>query len=143
MAPSHRLGLLGLGAALFVGFIIWALTRPVEPAAPATTDQGTVAPNSSLTPPTAEVPTATSTLPATDTASATTTASNVTAAVRRVTPQELRSMVAAGTAFVVDVRMIDADQKAHIPGAMHMTPQAISLSPEPLPRDKMIVTYCT
>ena len=63
--------------------------------------------------------------------------------VRRVTVAELREGLDKGTAVAVDVRSDDQYKAGHIKGAIHIPlPEIASRSGE-LPRDKMIVTYCS
>ena len=63
--------------------------------------------------------------------------------VRRITTVELRDALAKGEAIVVDVRSEMAFKEAHIKGA-HFIPvnQVLSKAGE-LPKDKLIVTYCS
>jgi 3-mercaptopyruvate sulfurtransferase SseA len=63
--------------------------------------------------------------------------------VRRITPAEVRAALASGEAVIVDVRGAGAFAEGHIKGAMHLpTDQLLSRVGE-LPRDKMIITYCS
>jgi 3-mercaptopyruvate sulfurtransferase SseA len=79
-------------------------------------------------------------------ASATTPAAQETApgdGVRRITPAEVRDALAKGEAVIVDVRGESSYEAGHIKGAIHMpTDQLLSRVGE-LPRDKMIITYCS
>lgn len=63
--------------------------------------------------------------------------------VTRLTKDELRDALAKGTAIVVDVRPAQSYQQAHIKGAMHIPADQIGARVGELPRDKMIVTYCS
>jgi 3-mercaptopyruvate sulfurtransferase SseA len=62
---------------------------------------------------------------------------------RRITPVELRDALAKGEAVVYDVRSEMAYKEGHIKGA-HLLPltEVVSKAGE-LPRDKLIVTYCS
>ena len=62
---------------------------------------------------------------------------------RRVTIAELETMIKDGKAFVVDVRSQDAYDAGHIPGAKLIPSAEILNHLKELPRDKLIVTYCS
>lgn len=62
---------------------------------------------------------------------------------RRVTVEELEALIAAGKAFVVDVRTQDAFDVAHIPNSKLIPSADIVKHINELPRDKTIVTYCS
>jgi predicted sulfurtransferase len=63
--------------------------------------------------------------------------------VRRVTPAEVRAALEKGEAVIVDVRGSGAYEAGHIKGARSMpTDQLLSRIGE-LPRDKMVITYCS
>src|SRR5688500_14463323 len=62
---------------------------------------------------------------------------------RRITTGELEKMLKDGTAFVVDVRSQDAYDMGHIPGSKLIPDGEIPNRVNELPRDKMIVTYCS
>ncbi len=62
---------------------------------------------------------------------------------RRVTVQELETMMKTGSAFVVDVRSQDSYDAGHIPGAKLIPSGDILNHLKELPRDKLIVTYCS
>lgn len=62
---------------------------------------------------------------------------------RRITTSELETLMKEGKAYVVDVRLQDAYDLGHIPGS-HLIPASEVLEHiNKLPRDKMIVTYCS
>ncbi|HET9478316.1 MAG TPA: rhodanese-like domain-containing protein [Pyrinomonadaceae bacterium] len=61
---------------------------------------------------------------------------------RRVTIQELESLMKEGKAFVVDVRTQESYDAGHIPGAKLIPSADILNHLKELPRDKIIVTYC-
>jgi hypothetical protein len=63
--------------------------------------------------------------------------------VKRVTKDELRDALAKGTALVVDVRPAQSYQQSHIKGAVHIPLEQAGARAGELPRDKMIVTYCS
>ena len=63
--------------------------------------------------------------------------------VKRVTKDELREALDKGTAIVVDVRPAQSYQLSHIKGAIHIPENEIATRFNELPRDKMIVTYCS
>jgi len=62
--------------------------------------------------------------------------------VRRVTVQELQSMVNKNEVFIVDVRNADAYNAGHIRGAKLIPLSEIDKRSGELPKDKLIVTYC-
>jgi 3-mercaptopyruvate sulfurtransferase SseA len=63
--------------------------------------------------------------------------------VKRVTTVELRDALAKGTAIVVDVRTADAYQQNHIKDSISIPLDQTEARLRELPRDKMIVTYCS
>jgi hypothetical protein len=63
--------------------------------------------------------------------------------VKRLTKDELREELAKGTAIVVDVRPAVSYQTSHIKGAIHIPLEQVGARSGELPRDKMIVTYCS
>ena len=62
---------------------------------------------------------------------------------RRVTIEELEAMLKDGTAVVIDVRTQAAYDQGHIPGSRLIPSAEILNHINELPRDKMIVTYCS
>ena len=63
--------------------------------------------------------------------------------VRRITTVELRDAVASGSAFIVDVRPAVSYKENHIKGAVHIPLEEVATRLGELPRDKIIVTYCS
>lgn len=63
--------------------------------------------------------------------------------VRRVTVEELRAALEKGTAIVVDVRGEDQYKAGHIKGALWIPGDKIAGRTKELPKDKLIVTYCS
>jgi len=63
--------------------------------------------------------------------------------VRRVTVDEVREALDAGRAVVVDVRSVDSYEAGHIKGALSIPEAQIEARSSELPRDKLIVTYCS
>lgn len=63
--------------------------------------------------------------------------------VRRVTVEELRAALDKGTAIVVDVRGQDSYKAGHIKGAVWIPESEIANRTKELPKDKLIVTYCS
>ena len=61
----------------------------------------------------------------------------------RVTTAELETMMKEGKAFVVDVRSQDSYDMGHIPGSKLIPAGEILNHLNELPRDKMIITYCS
>jgi len=62
---------------------------------------------------------------------------------RRVTTTELENMLKNGEAIVVDVRNQASYDVGHIPGSRLIPAGEILNHVNELPRDKMIVTYCS
>jgi len=62
---------------------------------------------------------------------------------RRVTADELQTMLKNGQAIVVDVRNQASYDLGHIPGAKLIPAGEILNHINELPRNKMIVTYCS
>ena len=62
---------------------------------------------------------------------------------RRVTPAELDTLLKKGQAIVVDVRNQAMYDTGHIPGSKLIPSGEILNHINELPRDKMIVTYCS
>jgi 3-mercaptopyruvate sulfurtransferase SseA len=62
---------------------------------------------------------------------------------RRVTIEEMESMVKEGKAIVIDVRSQDSYDAGHIPGAKLIPSNDIVNRMSELPKDKLIITYCS
>jgi 3-mercaptopyruvate sulfurtransferase SseA len=63
--------------------------------------------------------------------------------VRRITVPELKDLVAKNQAAIIDVRNLDAYNAGHIRGAKLMPVGEILNHVNELPKDKLIVTYCS
>ena len=63
--------------------------------------------------------------------------------VRRITPIELRDMLARNEAIAIDVRTDDAYNVAHIKGAKLIHDSEVAKRSDELPKNKLIVTYCS
>jgi predicted sulfurtransferase len=63
--------------------------------------------------------------------------------VRRVTVQELQDLLAKNGAVVIDVRNQAAYDQGHIKGAKLIPFNEIQNRTAELPKDKLIVTYCS
>lgn len=63
--------------------------------------------------------------------------------VRRVTVAELRDMLEQNKAVVVDVRGTDAYRQERIKGALDIAENQLSSRTGELPKDKLIVFYCS
>ena len=63
--------------------------------------------------------------------------------VRRISVAEAREALAQGKAIMVDVRSQDSYNSGHIKGARWIQLDDIGSRARQLPRDKMIITYCT
>ena len=62
---------------------------------------------------------------------------------RRITTDELDTLMKEGKVYVVDVRSQDSYDMGHIPGSHLIPAQEFYQHVDKLPRDKMIVTYCS
>jgi 3-mercaptopyruvate sulfurtransferase SseA len=62
---------------------------------------------------------------------------------RRVTSDEMNEMVKNGQAVIIDVRTQAAYDQGHIPGSKLIPANEILNHLNELPRDKMIITYCS
>lgn len=63
--------------------------------------------------------------------------------IRRITVVELKDLLAKGQAVVIDVRNLESYNQAHIRGA-RLIPVGDTLKHiNELPKDKLIVTYCS
>ena len=63
--------------------------------------------------------------------------------VRRITVSELQAALARGEAVVIDVRSEAQYNDKHIKGAQHIASNDIATRAAELPRNKMLVTYCS
>ncbi len=63
--------------------------------------------------------------------------------VRRVTTTELRDLMAKNQAVVVDVRNDASFKQGHLPGARLIPVADVLQKADELPKDKLIVTYCS
>jgi hypothetical protein len=63
--------------------------------------------------------------------------------VRRITITELKEAVDKGTVVLVDTRPHEAYVLEHAKGAIHMTEAEADARADELPRDKLIVAYCS
>jgi len=62
---------------------------------------------------------------------------------RRVTIAELKDLLAKNEAVVIDVRNEDSYKAAHIKGAKLIPEAEVAKRSDELPKDKLIVTYCS
>ncbi len=63
--------------------------------------------------------------------------------VRRITPAELKEEISKNDVVIVDVRGEAAYKAGHIKGSRLIPSTEILAHVDELPRDKMIVTYCS
>jgi 3-mercaptopyruvate sulfurtransferase SseA len=63
--------------------------------------------------------------------------------VKRITTVELREALDKGTAILIDVRGDAAYKQSHIKGSISIAGDQLAAHLKELPRDKMIVTYCS
>jgi len=62
------------------------------------------------------------------------------AEVPRIVLDEAKQHYDGGTAIFVDARSADDYENAHIDGAIHLLPGTVD---NELPKDQLIITYCT
>ena len=70
-------------------------------------------------------------------------ATNPSDAARRITAEELHALWEKNNVLVVDTRNEPAFKQSHIKGAVLIPTNEFPSRSGELPRDKMIVTYCT
>jgi predicted sulfurtransferase len=63
--------------------------------------------------------------------------------VRRITPDEVRELLKKGKAVIVDVRGEASYKAGHVKGALLIPAGEIGERAKELPKDKMILTYCS
>jgi hypothetical protein len=63
--------------------------------------------------------------------------------VRRITPVEARAALDKGKAIIIDVRGDASYNAGHVKGALSISVNDIGARAGELPRDKMIITYCS
>ena len=76
-------------------------------------------------------------------ASAVTSLAQASDDARRITPDEVRDLLKQNKAALVDVRSEVAYKASHIRGALSIPFSEIGERAKELPRDKMIVAYCS
>ena len=126
---------MAIGVVAIAALVGWALTRQVEPAAPAAVEQ----PIASQPP---VVDTSTFTAPPSAT-SAEPAPPRDEDAVPRIKVSDLKERVARGEVTVIDVRDDNAFRMGHIPGSLHIPFARVEGEASSLPRGKPIVTVCT
>jgi 3-mercaptopyruvate sulfurtransferase SseA len=62
---------------------------------------------------------------------------------RRITTAELETLIKEGKVYILDVRSQDSYDMGHIPGSHLIPANEVYKNVDKLPRDKMIVTYCS
>ena len=63
--------------------------------------------------------------------------------VRRIAPADARAAVDQGRAIIIDVRGEESYNAGHVKGARWINLNDIGSRTSELPRDKMIITYCS
>lgn len=63
--------------------------------------------------------------------------------IERISAADAKAAVDAGEAILVDVRHESSYRRSHAAGAMHLYPDQVVTRWKELPREKLIVTYCT
>ena len=61
----------------------------------------------------------------------------------RITTADLDTLIKEGNAYILDVRSQDSYDMGHIPGSHLIPSNEVYKNIDKLPRDKMIVTYCS
>jgi rhodanese-related sulfurtransferase len=62
---------------------------------------------------------------------------------RRIPAAEAQKALAQGTAVLVDVRAAEAYQAEHAKGALSIPLAEVAARAGELPKDKLVITYCT
>jgi hypothetical protein len=153
------LAILAIGALLVAGLVVWALTRTVDTSSDvpmASTTETSVATATTAAVDTAAIPApAVDTVPtgfnsplAPTTAGITTSSqapviANEKAEVHRISAEDLREKVKAGSVTVVDVRDALSYQAGHIPGSLSIPLASVEANLDLLSKGKPIVAYCT
>ena len=70
-------------------------------------------------------------------------ATNPADAARRISAEELHDLYEKGKVLIVDTRNEPSYKQSHIKGAILIPANEFATRSGELPRDKMIVTYCT
>ena len=70
-------------------------------------------------------------------------ATNPSDSARRIAPEELHALWEKNQVLIVDTRSEPAFKQSHIRGAILIPANDFATRSGELPRDKMIVTYCT
>ena len=65
------------------------------------------------------------------------------AAARRISGEEARQAVAKGEAVLVDVRAKESFEGQHAKGAISLPLSELASRAGELPKDKLVITYCT
>jgi hypothetical protein len=130
---------MAVGTLLVAALVVWALTGLVEPVGE--TGGVTAAVETGATaPPTAA---ATNDTNATATAPPPPQVEGDTATVVRISAEDTREQMRAGNAVVVDVRDAASYERLHIAESIHVPFAGVEAAIDTLPKDKLIVTYCT
>ena len=143
------MAILVLGGMLVGALVVWALTRTVEPAsvmtgtetsAPVTAAPGSTRPNP---PATGTSPSAPGTVAGAQTPTPPPGPQGDPTSVQRIAVEDLRAKVNRNEVTVLDVREAVAFNAGHIPGSLNIPMASIEANIDTIPKDKLIVTYCT
>ena len=63
--------------------------------------------------------------------------------IRRVTITELKDLLASNQAVIIDVRNAESYKASHIKGSTLIPEAEVAKRSDELPKDKLIVTYCS
>jgi hypothetical protein len=140
---------LTIGGLLVAGLLVWALTRTVD-------TTGTPVPSVVETAPALNIASSdtVSTGSVAFSPSASTTAGLATSSqapvisgekkdIPRISAEDLREKVNAGSVTVVDVRDNLSYQAGHIPGSLSIPLASVEANLDLLPKGKQVITYCT
>ena len=131
------------GVVLVAALVVWALTRTVEPPTePAGGYNDTVA-ATPATPDTQPVPSTTAPTATSATATPPPQPGGDRSTVQRMAVEDLRAKMNLNEVTVIDVRDATAFASRHIPGAINVPFASVEAMLDQIPKDKLIVTYCT
>lgn len=130
--PKTALMVMAAGTILVAALIVWALTRKVEPAVEEPVAQQTAAIETAAAPETAGT-----------TAPPPPRVEGDRTSVVRISAEDTREQMRNGNAVVIDVRDASAFKRSHIAGAIHVPFAGVEAAMATLPKDKLIVAYCT
>jgi hypothetical protein len=147
--------ILTIGGLLVAGLLVWALTRTVdttqtpvpsvaETATPALdTASNATASNATVSTGSGAFSPSASSTAGLATSSQAPVISGEKKDIPRISAEDLREKVNAGSVTVVDVRDNLSYQAGHIPGALSIPLASVEANLDLLPKGKQVITYCT